>query len=261
MLNTTLNRNTLTRSWRAAIVVALLGVAVPIAGAQSSFFTFSGLIVDQTNRELPGASLVLTNTEHQSQYAVRSDSTGRFEFVGLPNGEYALAVTESGFATTKDTVRIVGRDLSRTLELQVGSLQESVTISDRSGTSTAAQTEALQEIHQRAQERNQSARGKCNASSPSPIGGNILPPTKLVDVNPIYPDELKNSKIGGVVIMEALIGTDGTVSDVQVLRSPQPDLENAAVQAVRQWQYSPTLLDCTPIEVRMTVVANFVAQP
>jgi TonB family protein len=61
--------------------------------------------------------------------------------------------------------------------------------------------------------------------------------------------------------MEAVIGTDGTTKDVQVMNSPDPDLGNATVEAVRQWQFSTTLLNCTPIEVRMQVMVNFTIQP
>jgi TonB family protein len=83
---------------------------------------------------------------------------------------------------------------------------------------------------------------------------------KLVDVRPVYPDSLKDSRIGGVVTLEAVIGTDGTIRDARVLNSPHPALESAAVVAVRQWQFSPTLLNCTPIEVRMNVTINFIVQ-
>ena len=261
MLNVSINRNPLTRSARVAIVIAILSVAVPIAGAQASFFTFSGLIVDQTNRVIPDAPLLLTNTARQATYEVRSDRTGRFEFVGLPNGEYALEVKEPGFATLKNAVTIAGRNMERTFELQIGSLEETITITGGGRTAAVILPARLQEIRQRAQERLQSALEKCSASKPGPIGGNILQPTKLVDVKPKYPEDLTDSKIGGVVTMDALIGTDGSVRDVRVVDSPHPGLENAAVEAVRQWQYSSTLLNCTPIEVRMKVTANFAVQP
>jgi TonB family protein len=261
MLNASINRNPLTTSVRVAILVALLSVAVPIAGAQSSFFTFSGSIVDQTNRVIPKATLVLTNTDTQAKYEVRSDGTGHFEFVGLPNAQYALEVADAGFTTLKDAIRIAGRNMERTFQLQIGSLEETITITDRGQTRVVVPTAKVQEMRRQAQERRQSALEKCSASPPGPLGGNILQPTKLVDMKPKYPDYLKDSKIGGVVTMDALIGTDGNVRDVRVVDSPHPDLGNAAVEAVRQWQYSSTLLNCTPIEVRMKVTTNFTIQP
>ena len=79
-------------------------------------------------------------------------------------------------------------------------------------------------------------------------------------VDPIYPDSLKDQRISGIVTMEAHISADGTVTDVGVLASPHTDLTNAAFDAVRQWTFTPTLLNCTPIAVKMKVTINFVAQ-
>jgi TonB family protein len=264
MLNASLNRSPLTRTARAAIVVTMLTAAVCVAGAQTSFFTFSGLIVDQTNRAVAHATVVLTNTGSQSKYEVRSQDAGQFEFVGLPNGDYALEVTQAGFMPVKDTIRISSRNITRNVELQVGSIQETITITavdDGRPANPVRSPQTVQDMLQRAQERRQAAIDKCSASVAAGIGGNIVPPMKLVNVPPTYPDSLKSSKIGGVVTMEALIGTDGTVRDVRVMNSPHPDLEAAAIDAVRQWQFSSTLLDCAPIEVRMKVTTNFIVQP
>ena len=123
----------------------------------------------------------------------------------------------------------------------------------------------LDAARQRAQDIMQRSMEKCSnavaGSIGDSIGGNIRAPMKLVDVKPHYPENLKSAKVGGVVAMEALIGTDGTIQDVQVMASPDPDLSNAAVEAVRQWEFSATLLNCTPIEVRMHVTVNFAIQP
>ena len=73
---------------------------------------------------------------------------------------------------------------------------------------------------------------------------------------PVYPQIAQTAKIQGVVILEAIIGKDGTVRDVKVLRSV-PLLDQAAIEAVRQWRYSPTLLNNVPVEVVMTVTVNF----
>ena len=92
------------------------------------------------------------------------------------------------------------------------------------------------------------------------MGGQILAPIRLTNANPRYPENLRAAGIGGVVTMEALIGTDGNIQDVRAVASPHPDLEAAAIEAVRQWQYTPTLLNCVPIEVRMKVTLRFNSQ-
>ena len=88
------------------------------------------------------------------------------------------------------------------------------------------------------------------------VGGTVKEPKKIKDVAPVYPEEAKANKIQGVVIVEALIGTDGKVKEAKVLR-PVPVLEKAALEAVQQWEYTPTLLNGEPVEVIMTITVNF----
>jgi protein TonB len=91
---------------------------------------------------------------------------------------------------------------------------------------------------------------------PVRVGGNISPPTKVTDVAPRYPPVAQAARISGIVILEAIIGPTGQVTDVKVLRSV-PLLDEAAVEAVRQWVYTPTLLNGVPVPVIMTVTVNF----
>ena len=57
--------------------------------------------------------------------------------------------------------------------------------------------------------------------------------------------------------MEARIGADGYVADIRVVGDAQPDLAQSAIAAVREWRYTETLLNCTPVEVMMNVTVNF----
>jgi TonB family protein len=262
MLNANVDRKPLTQSFRSFTVIALLSLTLPLAalGAQSTFVTVSGTVLDGTNRVLPNVTLVLTNTRSEAKHEVRSDATGHFEFVGVPAGEYVLEASALGFAPFRDPLMVAGRNIDRSIELQVGSLEESITVSDQGGSKRpSTDQEKAQQIRQRAQDRVQRALERCSGGGP--VGGNILAPMKLVDVKPEYPESLKSAKVGGVVVMEAMIGTDGTIKDVQVTKTPDPDLGNAAVEAVRQWQFSTTLLNCTPIDVRMRVTVLFKIQP
>jgi protein TonB len=88
------------------------------------------------------------------------------------------------------------------------------------------------------------------------VGGRITPPQKIRDVAPIYPRVAVLSHVEGMVIIEATIGPSGNVLDARVLRSV-PLLDAAALEAVRQWQYTPTLLNGTPVAVVMTVTVRF----
>ncbi len=88
------------------------------------------------------------------------------------------------------------------------------------------------------------------------VGGQIKEPKKLKNVNPAYPDIAKQARVQGVVILECTISPQGRVTDVKVLRGI-PLLDSAAIEAVKQWVYSPTLLNGVPVPVIMTVTVNF----
>jgi TonB family protein len=95
--------------------------------------------------------------------------------------------------------------------------------------------------------------------TPLRVGGNIKTPTKVKDVPPVYPPDAFAARIGGVVILEVVIDTEGHVSDAKVLRSI-PLLDNAALEAVRQWEFTPTELNGMRVPVIMTVTVNFTLQ-
>jgi protein TonB len=75
-------------------------------------------------------------------------------------------------------------------------------------------------------------------------------------VKPVYPADAQSAKVSGTVIVEATIGADGKVINAKVLRSV-PKLDQAALDAVKQWEYSPTLLNGKPVPVKMTVTVIF----
>ena len=98
--------------------------------------------------------------------------------------------------------------------------------------------------------------GGSNSNEPFRIGDGIRPPAKIVNADPVYPPEAREARVQGVVILEATLSRTGEVSDVEVLRSV-PLLDAAAVAAVRQWRYEPTLVDGEPVSILMTVTMNF----
>jgi len=95
-------------------------------------------------------------------------------------------------------------------------------------------------------------------SPPEPVrpGGDIKPPTRIRNALPIYPFVAKVNKVEGVVIIEAIISPDGKVENARVIRSI-PLLDQAALDAVRTWEYTPTLLNGRPTSVIMTVTVHF----
>jgi TonB family protein len=92
--------------------------------------------------------------------------------------------------------------------------------------------------------------------TPLRVGGNIKPPTKLFDVKPVYPQTARAAGVTGNVIVEITIAADGAVADARILRSI-PLLDEAALQAVRQWRYDVTLLNGVPVPLTMIVTVPF----
>jgi TonB family protein len=91
---------------------------------------------------------------------------------------------------------------------------------------------------------------------PVRVGGEIKQPTRIKYVDPAYPPIAASARVQGVVIIEAVIGPNGKVQDARVLRSI-PLLDQAALDAVRQWEFTPTLLKGVPVPVIMTVTVQF----
>jgi TonB family protein len=97
------------------------------------------------------------------------------------------------------------------------------------------------------------------AQGPVRLGSGIHAPRKIVDVKPVYPQLAQTAHVEGVVILEALIDARGHVTSVHVLRSI-PLLDQAAIAAVEQWTYTPTLLNGVPVPIVMTVTVQFALQ-
>jgi TonB family protein len=99
-----------------------------------------------------------------------------------------------------------------------------------------------------------------HSQDPVRIGGAIQAPKKIKHVSPVYPEIAAKAKVQGIVILEVLIGTDGSVTETKVIR-PVALLDEAAEAAVRQWEFTPTELNGVPVPVIMTVTVRFMLDP
>jgi TonB family protein len=236
MLNHRLNRHPVSFVARAATLAATLAVTIAIAGlaAAQTFSTLAGSIVDPMNAVLPAVTVTLTNVGTKARYEVHTDHTGRYEFVGLPPGEYGLETALAGFRAHKTNVVVAGQNPMEPGErrsLDARLLKRPARCPDTPGGN------ALR------------------------IGGNIRTPRKIHDVRPIYPASLRNAAAAGTVVLHARIGPEGNVDDVTVVSSTHDDFTTSAIDAVRQWEFDPTLLNCVAIDVEMTVTLNFSYRP
>jgi beta-lactamase regulating signal transducer with metallopeptidase domain len=248
MLSARVERGPITRRGRWALAVALLALMLPIASfAQGGFETFSGVVVDQQDRLLPAATVTLSDALRNVKHETKTDSNGHFELVGLPSGNYTYEATLPGFRNLTGSVAIQGESVQRTMKMQVGLLQETIRVTSDNG--------AITNAYQRGNAVAKRPVFPCSTAMATGVGGNIRPPRKVKHVAPGYPGVDRN------VELSATIGTDGSVVDVQVVKADQPELEPAAIDAVRQWEFDSTLLNCVPIEVQMNVSITFRRAP
>ncbi len=92
--------------------------------------------------------------------------------------------------------------------------------------------------------------------APIRVGGNVQQANLIKQPKPVYPPLAKAARVQGTVKFQATISKDGTIQNLQLLGGP-PLLVQAAMQAVEQWQYKPTLLNGDPVEVITTIDVNF----
>ncbi len=268
MLDRTTDRRPLTSRSRNLSLAVLLAISIAVAtlAASQQFASVTGTIVDPSNALLPGVTLVLTNDQTKAKYEIRTDSEGRYEFVGLPAGTYSLESKLPGFAKFAGTVTIAGKNVQQDMMLSLGVVQETITILG-GATATAPLTpeqlelreerrrEELKKVEEMMRRRAAAPRRPPPTASGARIGGNIRVPVKLRDVKPLYPERLHGTE--GDVVLSATIGKDGSVEHVEVVSSTHPEFSDSLIDAVKQWQFDATLLNGEPVETTMQVSAAY----
>jgi hypothetical protein len=280
MVTVGVNRSPLSRAATIAVLLLLIGVTVPVAGvvgsAQTGAATFSGSLMDAVGRSLPDTTLTLSNVSTEQRIETQSDQTGRFTFTGIAPGEYLLQARKPGFASSQGRITLTaGQNLNRDIALQIGGIEETVSVysSDApavppppppppptSGSRVGAPPPPPPPPPSPPRTSQPSAGqpdfDRCAQVS---IGGCITPPVKLAHVLPVYPAQQRETGVGGKVVIEGRIGTDGLVKDLRALAPADPDFAKATFDAVSHWQFTTTRLDGVPVEVNIRVTANFVA--
>jgi TonB family protein len=242
MLNPALDRRVPSRVFRLAAAALLLlaasMAAVRLTAQQAGPAVLHGVVYDSSGAVLPGVEMALVN-EQGVKWSTPTDGTGRFEFAPVGAGKYVLEAVVLGFRPFKqDVVLERERDWNKVLTLQVGSLQETIQVTARRPRNpVAAATQSTGRVR---------------------VGGNIKAPRKVFHASPIYPEAMREAGLEGVVKLDVLIGTDGIVQSVRVVGAQvHPAFAQSASDAVKQWKFTPVLLNGQPVEVEMTASISF----
>ena len=198
-----------------------------------------GRVYDASGAVIPLALVTLINSDLKVTQSVSTNDAGIFEFPAIPAGRHLLEVRKPGFAFLEGQSLHLkpGADLRLDVVLNIATVAESITVVEKS--------------HRKA--------------APAPIqkpvrirvGGNIEQSKQIFAPKPEYPPEAKEKGVEGTVLLNAVIGMDGVVLDIRVINEPDPELAKAAVDAVKQWRYMPTLLNGQPVEVVTTITVSF----
>ena len=102
-----------------------------------------------------------------------------------------------------------------------------------------------------------SASSAAEADEPMTVAGDVQAPVLIKKVEPVYPAALRQARVSGAVMIEAIIGRDGNVREARVIRSAHPSLDEEALKAVKLWVYKPATWKGRPVSVYLTVTTTF----
>lgn len=235
-----------------AFVLALFLSLSPSSGSATAAATWIQEGADLSG--LNGIDRQITLRHHDVPLVQVYEELGRQAGIMVECGPSVYALGNISVAVSDATIREV-------LELlaQDASIEYRVTGSEMLSVRSTAERSV---VIRRTPQQEQPVRKVENPDSPDAVGpvrvgGDIEEPEKIRHVSPEYPDEARRARMEGVVIVEAVIDREGNVKDVTVLRPLDMGLTEAAVAAVEQWKYTPTLYNGEPVEVVVTMTVQF----
>ncbi len=241
-LNPAIPRRIPSRAMRAALALgaacAVLVLVTVKTQAQTGAAGLSGSILDSSGGVIPNAEVLLIS--QTGKEITRSGPDGKYSFSGIPGGTFTVEVRAHGFAVlVRPDVRLNETEARQLdLTLQVGKISETLTITGKKPPAATAPTAA---VPQRIR-----------------VGGNIQATKVLKMVRPQYPQHLQQQGIEGTVLLEGVIATEGNILSLRSVNSlVNAELTKAAMEAVGQWRYQPTLLNGQPVEVITTITINY----
>jgi TonB family protein len=234
VLDRAIDRRPVTRRSAVAVALAAALLLAPLTvvhlRAQAGGATITGTVEDPSGARIPNCRVTAKNLDGANQETARADAAGEYRIANIPPGRYALEFSTPGFALGKmETVVVAGATARLDARLVVGQISETVKVmGSRTSPAPAPQT----------------ARAPVRIR----VGGNVTPSRIVRQPRPVYPAELQQAGVEGIVRLRAIVGKDGALLQPRVINSVDPRLAQAALDAVAQWRYQPALLNGEPIE-------------
>ena len=223
----------------SAVVMVLVSVVTGLH-SQGGEGRLSGYVDDPSVARIPGAEVTVSNLDRNIKETVFTNDPGEYEFPALPEGSYMVQVNKLGFKSfqRKDVLIRAGTREQLNVRLEVGEVDQKVEVVGKSlRTALSSPVDPTRRIR---------------------VGGNVQQANLIYQTKPTYPEQALQAGIEGAVLLEAVIAKSGSVENLRLMsRGAHPFLVKAAMEAVKQWRYRPTLLNGEPIEVVTTITVDF----
>jgi TonB family protein len=198
-----------------------------LASAGLSAATIAGSVYDPNGAVIANAQASIYNPDTSFKQETHTSPDGKFTFESLGAGSYILRVEKPGFAPLYRVFNVnEDSDVQRGLVLNAAA-------------PSAANEAAAQ------------------SSKPIRVRGTVEEDNLTRKVQPVYPTAAKAAHVQGTVEMDVTISKEGVPEDIRVVSSPNDDLTQSALEAVRQWRYRPTLLNGRPVPIVTDVIVNY----
>lgn len=239
-------RSPLSRRAALAFTLAAFACIAPLtlrtarAQPQAGNATLSGTVQDPSGAFIPNARITARNLDGSNEEITTADLAGRFSFQNIPAGHYSIEVSVPGFKRrTIDFNLRPGANAQVNALMAIGNITETVEVV---GTRPAAATTShVSAAPQRIR-----------------IGGNVQISKLVRQQRPVYPFDAQQEGVEGTVVIQAIISKTGDTLNAKVVNtSIDSRLAQAALDAVNQWKYQPTLLNGEPVEVLTTIEVHF----
>ncbi|SRR5579883_19742 len=244
LLDARRDRRPLTRRAAAGIASAAIAILLPLAALEvhaqtAAGGTITGTVRDPSGAVVPGCRVTVTNPDGSTGATVVTNAVGQYRLAGVPSGPFTLEFSQPGFRRGKTSgVLVSGAVATADFNLTVGEISSTVMVWPQQKAPPAPSATAVR----------------------IKVGGNIQAARLIRQPRPAYPPELQQAGVEGTVEIQAIISKQGTVLNPKVVNTVDSRLAQAALDAVAQWQYQPTLLNGEPIEVLTRIDISFQGQ-
>jgi len=246
LLDAKVNRKKLGRTATVLATLAAVCLMLPLASVRGQSTggkgTLWGTVTDPSGAVIPNATVLANNVDAHTRETAICNPAGEFILKSVPAGHYTLEVTIPGFKVFRQNDVVLNSNDTQRLDvhMEIGNISERLEVVGKKPASQGTPVPVPHRIR---------------------VGGNVSAARLVSKVEPVYPEYAQQQGIQGAVLLQAIISKEGSVMSLSVVNTADPDLARAAMTAVGQWHYQPTLLNGQPVEVVTTITVDFKLKP